>query len=100
MKDKDFAYLAGACVTLIVLYFAWHHAHQIPPANPAQASGSLPQPWLGPMTGVYEANPNAFQPASLGDLTVKVGNQMGNYLTNQYIPLFGFVGEAQGQLYQ
>lgn len=39
-----------------------------------------------------------FQP-SPQNIDVNIGNQGFNYLTNKYIPLFGFVGMAQGETY-
>lgn len=90
-------YLTGAAVTLIVLWWAAHHAP--PLAAPLPADSAFPQGWDSPMTNVYAANPGAFLPPTDETLTLIIQNQLPSMLSDQYIPLFGFVGIAQGQMF-
>jgi hypothetical protein len=101
MSDRDWMYVAGFGLALAVLWYAWRTANPPPLAQTAaQASGAFPEGWSDPMIGVYNANPQAFQPPTQQDLTVNVGDQAASMLTDAYMPLFGFVGVAQGMGYQ
>lgn len=97
MDDKNyarFALIAGGCALLYWLYqrkMNAENALQFPQA---------PQIPTDPMGDVYAADPDGFNPQSLGDVNINIANQGLGYLTNQYIPLFGFVGMAQGVYYQ
>lgn len=55
---------------------------------------------LSPEETMYVANPQQFLPPSASDLNVNIANQGLGYLDNKYIPLFGFVGMAQGVTFQ
>lgn len=94
---RETVYAIGAAVALGVLWYAYEHSRESQqPANAAQASGALPVDWMAPMGNVAGSNPQLFDPSNL---TLNVANQTPNYLTNTRIPLFGFVGMAQGQMY-
>jgi len=67
----------------------------------AVVSGNIP----GAITNKYISDPvlSAYQPG-LGlqpspNINIDIGNQGLNYLSNKYIPLFGFVGMAQGETF-
>jgi hypothetical protein len=101
MNDRDWLYLSGTVIALAVLWYAWsHRAGAAPPANPSEQIGALPVGWDDPMTSVYAANPAAYQPATPGSLTLNIANQSPSILDSQYMPLFGFVGIAQGAMFQ
>jgi hypothetical protein len=100
MSDRDWMYLAGFGLTLAILFWAWERAHPASaPVTQAQATGAFPEGWSDPMTNVYEANPQAFSPPTNTNLTVNVGDQAASMLSDAYMPLFGFVGVAQGMGY-
>ena len=100
-ENRDMLYTAAVAIAIVVLYLVYKKSQPTVVANPDTTAGSpLPVGWQEPMTSVYGANPTAYMPANPLDLTLNIPNQMGNYLTNSYIPLFGMVGIAQGQLYQ
>lgn len=88
------AFIAGA---LLLLWWLWQR-------RLAQAtqddSIQAPEPAADPMTTVYASDPSRFDPGSLGTVDINIGNQGLNYLSNEYIPLFGFVGMAQGVMFQ
>ena len=100
-ESKDALYTIGIGAALIILYLVFQKTQPAKPVDMAATSSNpLPVGWQEPMNSVYGANPSAYQPASPLSLTVNVPNQMANFLTNSYIPLYGMVGMAQGQLYQ
>ena len=55
---------------------------------------------VDPITEFFANNPQAFTPQNLNTVNVTIANQGLNYLNDNYIPLFGFVGMAQGAVYQ
>lgn len=102
MNDRDWMYLSGTIIALAILWWAWkqRQASQPTGANPAEASGALPVGWDSPMTNIYDANPNAYSPANPASLTINIANQSPSILDSAYMPLFGFVGIAQGAMFQ
>lgn len=91
-NEKDFVILA--VVAGIVMVFWWMHERRV---NAAQAvTGPAPEADFGnwPMNTGTD-----YSPPSLDGLSINIANQTPNLLTNQYIPLFGFVGMAQGTYY-
>lgn len=94
MNKEETIKIAAIIATGIIVYLLLNK-------HPAIAS-QTEQPTDG-----FINNPNyqsylpstAFQPTS-PDITVNVDNQGLNYLNDNYIPLFGFVGIAQGQTLQ
>lgn len=98
MKDNHFTFLAFVVIALAII---WASMKKKPAVNVTPTDGAaLPVAWSGPMDSVYAANPNAFAPPTASALTVNIGNQMASQLSDQYIPMFGFVGIAQGSMYQ
>jgi hypothetical protein len=97
MKDNHFALFALLAISGAI---AWYFYEKGPAAAASAAANPLPVPWDTPMSDVFQANPNAYAPATPASLTVNVANQSANLLSNQYQPLFGFVGVAQGETYQ
>jgi hypothetical protein len=103
MNDRDFTYLALFCVALVVI---WEFAKAgqtsgITAAQaPSEACGAFPQSWCTPMNDVYCCNPAAYQPPTTADLTINVANQTASELGQAYMPMFGFIGVAQGEMYQ
>jgi hypothetical protein len=110
MSDRDWLYLSGVALTLGVLWYVATHRKSNTcasspvgyalQANPSEASGTLPVAWCTPMNVVACAASCALAPATPADLTLNIENQGGNLLSCQYIPLFGFVGMAQGAEFQ
>ena len=117
MRDKDFALLGlvlAGVVGIIMLVQANKpvagaslsvEGSNMPPQNVPQqyADAGLPVGWDDTMDGVYDnsnAGIDAYSPPDLGDLTINVQDGALAGLSNQYIPLFGFVGMAQGEMYQ
>jgi hypothetical protein len=97
MKDNHFALFSLLAIAGAI---AWYYLEKAPGAPEAvQATSPLPVPWDTPMSDVFDANPTAYAPATPASLTVNVANQSPNLLSNQYQPLFGFVGIAQGEAY-
>jgi hypothetical protein len=107
MSDKDWVYLCGAGLTLAVLWFFATGRNQGAggltglqlTANPSEISGAFPINWSAPMTGVYNANPQAYSPPTNADLTLNIADQSASMLNSAYMPLFGFVGVAQQASY-
>jgi len=46
------------------------------------------------------ARPNGMAFANPKPIKINIGNQTANWLNASYMPLFGFVGMAQGETYQ
>lgn len=101
MKEHPYLYVFGAAIALLCLYEAWKHSAAHPAGvtqalAPSEASGAFPIGWACPMNVVYCANPSAYAPPTAQQLTVNVACQTASQLANPYMPLFGFVGIAQG----
>jgi hypothetical protein len=88
VTDRDYAKSALIIGGVIFLIWLAHHkpGEAAPPAN------------LDPMQSVFGSDPGAFMPPQ--DININIGNQGLNYLSNKFIPLFGFVGMAQGTMFQ
>jgi hypothetical protein len=99
-KSHEAFYIAATAGAMILLWWVWKQNNSPiqAAANPAEAvdGGGFPIPWASPMTDVYDANPTAYQPPSDADLTLNVANPYLSMLGSDYMPLFGFVGVAQG----
>jgi hypothetical protein len=91
VKDKEFTILAVIVGILGLLWWLWERKNTAANAATAPAPEADFSNW--PMGSVPDAT---FTPQSLPALTINVANQTPNLLTNQYMPLFGFVGMAQG----
>lgn len=95
MNDKQFRDVAIVVALAAIAWFLWRR-HRT-----ANASAIQPQPMVSapgiapsPIDYMYAANPAAFGPTQIG---VNVTPQLPAGLSDQYIPLFGFVGIAQGE---
>lgn len=96
MNDKQYGKLAFiAAIALLIWWLLRRRQSQGQLNDTIEA----PEPF-DPITSTYAANPNQFDPPSLGTVNINIGNQGFAYLTNDYIPLFGFVGMAQGVMFQ
>lgn len=85
-KEKEFTILAVIVGIVLILWFWWEKrqsANAVTTPAPEQDFGN----W--PMTD----NLPDYSPPQL---TLDIGNQTPNLLSQQYIPLFGFIGMAQG----
>lgn len=100
MNDKQYKMLALVIGIAVVAYWAMQKNGKPVSVAAAPAQSTLPIAWNSPMASAYNADPTAFAPITPGQLDVTINNQSGNLLSNQYVPLFGFVGMAQGSLYQ
>lgn len=98
MRDNHFAVIA---LLAIAGGLAWYYIDKSEASDVVNPPGqaALPIPWDTPMSDVYDANPAAYQPSTPASLTLNIPNQALSLLSDQYTPLFGFVGVAQGQMY-
>jgi hypothetical protein len=91
-------YFAATAGVIWLLWWVWQK-NNLPAAIPAATSPSqqaFPIPWGSPMDNVYAADPTAYDPPSNADLTLNINNPYASMLDSAYMPLFGFVGIAQG----
>lgn len=97
-QSHEALYFAATAGVIWLLWWVWNKNNQPIQAaqNQAQASGAFPIPWGSPMDNVYAADPTAYDPATNADLTLNVNNPYASMLDSAYMPLFGFVGIAQG----
>lgn len=94
MNDKHFRNFAFAVGAAGLLYWLFRRKQN-------QAVNTTPDVSTeSPEQIVYAANPSAFLPPSVSNINVNIANQGLGYLSNQYIPLFGFVGMANGVTFQ
>jgi hypothetical protein len=101
MKDKAFRNFALICGGIALLW--WLHERNVEAAQAADnAQAPTPQTSDNPIDQVFSSNPSAFTPQTLPNSTINVdvSNQGLGMLSNQYIPLFGFVGMEQGMGFQ
>ncbi|MEL5850088.1 MAG: hypothetical protein U7M05_12115 [Candidatus Igneacidithiobacillus chanchocoensis] len=97
MNDKQFDLFAIAvALALAVWYFLSRKQSQSQMA-PGEVAGAFPSNVMWPQNNVQ---PQAYAPPSLGQVELNINNPALSALTNQYIPLFGMVGIAQGTYYQ
>jgi hypothetical protein len=98
MKSHEGFYFAATAGVIWLLWWVWSKNNQPIQAaqDPATASGAFPIPWGSPMDNVYAADPTAYDPATNADLTLNINNPYASMLDSAYMPLFGFVGVAQG----
>jgi hypothetical protein len=98
MNDKDYTKLAFIALGLLLLWWLWQRKQA------AAVQSTLPQAptttTSDPEQEVFQNGPPPIASVSNGTLDVDIANQGLGYLSNQYIPLFGFVGMAQGVAYQ
>lgn len=100
MKDHHFSLLALMAIAGAIGWYYLSGSHASNDAAQVAADAPLPVEWDTPMDDVYAANPSAYQPATPASLTLNIPNQALSLLSDQYTPLFGFVGVAQGEMYQ
>lgn len=81
---------------IALLLLRKRNANQVSSVIPASPSGT--EFIQNPTEAAYSPN-LAPQSLSGGTINVNVANQGLQYLSNKYIPLFGFVGMAQGATY-
>lgn len=90
-KEKEFAVLAAIIGAVLLFWYLWERKQKAAAAE----SGPAPEQDFGnwPM----DVNGDQYAPQAVPE--INIANQTPNLLTNQYIPLFGFVGMAQGTYY-
>lgn len=89
-------YFAATAGVLWLLWWVWNKNNPAISAAESPSQGAFPIPWGEPMENVYAANPTAYDPPSNADLTLNINNPYASMLDSAYMPLFGFVGIAQG----
>lgn len=94
MNDKEFSILAIVVAIAGFFWYWWEKKHNIA-ATPAGLPSAFPADPYGPM-----ADYSPPEMTTMPDLQINIANQTPNLLTNQMIPLFGFVGMAQGTFWQ
>lgn len=100
MNDKTFRDIVYIGFAAIALWLLMRNRAAINTAQNAAQNAALPaipQPSLSPIELTYASNPNNFGPTNLN---INVAPQLPAGLSNSYIPLFGFVGIAQGEMLQ
>lgn len=96
MNDKDYTKLAFIALGLLLLWWLWRRRQA---GQTVSTQQQVPTTTTSdPQQEVFENGPAPI--GSLGTVDINIGNQGLGYLSNQYIPLFGFVGMAQGVAYQ
>jgi hypothetical protein len=93
VNDKEFTVLAILAGMVGILWWLIER-NKSQSTTPAGQPDAFPVNPDWPMSAVTG---DQFEPANLN---VNIANQSANLLSNQYIPLFGFVGMAQGSFYQ
>lgn len=92
MNDKQFERFLFVIAIVFVLWFFLHKKK----ATPIPDNEQMPVPWNDPELATFAANPDAFMPQTInGSVNINVSGYNG--LNQNYMPLFGFVGMAQGQ---
>ena len=95
MNDKTFARFLFVMIALFVVWWLFLRRRA--------GAQNVPQAYTGtgttdPALLTYEANPGKFGPASTD--TLNINGSGFNGINQNYMPLFGFVGMAQGPLWQ
>ncbi len=100
MNDKQARAFIIAVVIALIAYWAMKNrpVQNATLIEPTAQGGTTVLP-VDPMTQYFAANPQLFVPQSQS-IDITIGNQAINYLNNSVIPMFGFVGMAQGNVYQ
>ena len=97
MNDKQFGVLGLIVGAMLVLWYLWSkHAQKAASTSGATSSPGFPENLNWPMQQVPGS---AYAPPTIGKLALNISNPNFGMLSNQYIPLFGFVGMAQGTYY-
>lgn len=96
MSDKDWLWTAGVGVSLLILWWLARRANSGPSTVTNPNQDAFPVPWDAPMTGPFDANPNFNSPPTNAQLNINIQNPFAAMLSSSYMPLFGFVGIAQG----
>jgi hypothetical protein len=94
MNDKQFTKVSFIGLGLFLLWWLIQRKK-----NGGSVDVPMEGPAVDPNTLVYSTDPSAFNPANLGNVNITIANQGLAYLGSNYIPLFGFVGMAQGVFY-
>lgn len=93
MNDKRFERFLAACAALFIV---WWLVHKRAASQGGASSVSMPYN-VDPIDYTYAANPGAFGPQTVnGNIDINVRGY--NTLNQNYLPLFGFVGMAQGEV--
>lgn len=96
MNDKQTRYFVLTCALAVLLYWMSKPKHDI--SNSANAPVDESSDFIqDPNLQAYSPS-NAPQPMN-PNISVNVANQGLSYLNNNYIPLFGFIGMAQGEYF-
>ena len=95
MNDKTFERFLFIVTGLFLLWWLWHRRQNQVAAPDGTPVGTVTDPEII----TYASNPAAFGPSTVNG-TVNIDVSGYNGLNQNYMPLFGFVGMAQGELYQ
>lgn len=98
MNDKIFTRFLFVMIFLFVVWWLFlRKRYRMMPQDVGTAYAGTGT--TDPQIITYESNPGAFGPQSVGN-TVNINVNGYNGINQNYMPLFGFVGMAQGELYQ
>lgn len=89
-------YFAATAGVIWLLWWVWNKNNAAIPAAATPTEQGFPIPWSAPMDNVYNADPTAYAPPTNADLTLNINNPYASMLDSAYMPMFGFVGVAQG----
>jgi hypothetical protein len=96
MNDKQFARFL---FIMLALFLAWWLFHRRKSGTIIAPNGTPIGTYNDPQLLTYAANPAKFGPQTVnGSVNISVNGYNG--LNQNYMPLFGFVGMAQGETYQ
>ena len=99
MNDKQTRQLI--IVILLALLGWWAIKNKSAASNQTivETGQTAPETAQTPMNQYFANNPQLFLPQP-AQIDVNIGNQGINYLSSATMPMFGFVGIAQGNVYQ
>jgi hypothetical protein len=96
MNDKQFTRFL---FIMLALFLAWWLFHRRTSGATVAPNGTPMGTYNDPQLLTYAANPSKFGPQTVnGSVNIAVNGYNG--LNQNYMPIFGFVGMAQGETYQ
>lgn len=94
MNDRQFTHFIFILMALLVLWWFFHRGR----SQASIADNSSPYSINDPELITYARDPSRFGPSTV-DGTININADFRG-LNQNYLPLFGFVGMAQGATYQ
>ncbi len=95
MNDKQTRQLIIVILLALLGWWAIKSRNAASNQTIVETGQAAPETAQTPMDQYFANNPQLFMPQP-AQIDVNIGNQGINYLANSVIPMFGFVGMAQG----